>query len=852
MEREASQIAVVGRSYSDTVRTSPGREHQIETPGGASFLRQAIDILMDCNVTQVAPLEGGRATEFELETIGNRVAVTQFRLSEPKAARNVESVEQVAATRVVLHADEYMRNFALKFRPDQQIVVHLNGELPRVAPDVLHDPDPHDWAPRPRPFRDPLWHNLAANNRIQRAANLLADVNGKNAERAGETSIVVSLSTLRRAGAAITRGLSVESTVEDLFDELHRHPALKALAQFSHIYVISSLAGLIHIDNTAELSRAWVHFDALYNERIRSSWKGYGCVLGRSSALVAAILSQPMGTSPGSIKKRISRLEDALRLSRAVQSRGYKKGDTSLLDVFGDFRGVFSSREARTSAIPRDDNAYRYVHTEVPRYVFGEPGPAQLQVETRWRILDSELQDAPVHRINVAMAIAQFGHEKVLNRPWTFDGLDEKERKAWAAITVAEYWNPLDRAPDFVTLEDSVQPSLPDFHGARRCPIPILGDVLTPFWVVAPIVSFGRLTAIEREEVEQLRSIRNAMAKHDEDVRSWWQGCNSSKEALEPKIKPLSIAVFGPPGSGKSFAFKEIAEKLGIIKDHIWTVNVSQLASPHELGARMKKIVDKGRDLAADHDRKISPTQLVFFDEFDSAAGSIPLGWLKNFLEPMQDGIFSINDETLVLPPSIFVFAGGVYPTFEGFDPRIDPPKEDAGYELSAAQKSRIEKFKEQKGPDFISRLRGHMNVVSMNSETGDLKHYIRRAIQLHSILSRHGTPLVHPAVLYAMLTVDKYRHGVRSMEAVVNMCIRVNDRIQVASLPALEQLNMHVDAKEFFIRVFRGRERHTGFAEDWDSLLDTRIEEARRIANEAGKTADRLTATRKADPKTS
>src|SRR5262249_36046067 len=69
--------------------------------------------------------------------------------------------------------------------------------------------------------------------------------------------------------------------------------------------------------------------------------------------------------------------------------------------------------------------------------------------------------------------------------------------------------------------------------------------------------------------------------------------------------------------------------------------------------------------------------------------------------------------------------------------------------------------------------------------------------------------------VLYALLTVDRYRHGARSIEAILQMCTRIHNKIEKSSLPSRAQLNMHVNADEFFIRMYRGRYRAKTYQEE-------------------------------------
>jgi hypothetical protein len=199
----------------------------------------------------------------------------------------------------------------------------------------------------------------------------------------------------------------------------------------------------------------------------------------------------------------------------------------------------------------------------------------------------------------------------------------------------------------------------------------------------------------------------------------------------------------------------------------------------------------------------------VFFDEFDCKFEGNELGSLKYFLAPMQDGYFFHNSRAMYLGPAIFVFAGGISHSFEDF----------------AAGKG--SNFEDVKGPDFVSRLSGHINILPINVEPNCTKHIIRRAITLRGLIKKGDLTVPRPYnprlkvanidedIVYAMLTVDRYRHGVRSMEAILRMCHSMDGRIEKASLPSQAQLDMHVNAEEFIIRMFRGRARRLADAQD-------------------------------------
>jgi hypothetical protein len=156
---------------------------------------------------------------------------------------------------------------------------------------------------------------------------------------------------------------------------------------------------------------------------------------------------------------------------------------------------------------------------------------------------------------------------------------------------------------------------------------------------------------------------------------------------------------------------------------------------------------------------------------------------------------------------ALFVFAGGTSHTYSDF------AREDTS--ISDTEKA---KFRMLKGPDFVSRLRGHVNILGPNKiDATDDGYIIRRAITLRSVLDenlRHGgvagarrkspsAELPEDAdIMRAMLEVPTYKHGVRSMRALIDMCVRLGGeeygKLVSSTLPTLEQLDMHVDGATF------------------------------------------------------
>lgn len=291
-----------------------------------------------------------------------------------------------------------------------------------------------------------------------------------------------------------------------------------------------------------------------------------------------------------------------------------------------------------------------------------------------------------------------------------------------------------------------------------------------------PIAQFGNLKTVDRTEIESYRSIKNLMLEYI-----------SSKNT----VRPLSIAVFGTPGSGKSFGVTEVASSIAPKLIEKLNFNLSQFQSISDLITAFHKV----RDISLQ-----GKLPLVFFDEFDSTFND-KLGWLKYFLAPMQDGVFTEGDSTHPIGKAIFVFAGGTSTTFNDFC--------GENYDSEAEYKEFLRYFQSAKGPDFISRLRGYVDILGPNktNNTFDQLFIVRRAMLLRSLLERKTPHLINKkgeaqidnGVLRALLKVPKYKHESRSMEAILEMS-RISNakKWEQSHLPSKEQLKLHVDEDQF------------------------------------------------------
>ncbi len=302
-----------------------------------------------------------------------------------------------------------------------------------------------------------------------------------------------------------------------------------------------------------------------------------------------------------------------------------------------------------------------------------------------------------------------------------------------------------------------------------------------------PALNLGRLFTVDRSEIESLRAI-DALIRDYEDTKV--------------QKKPLSIGVFGPPGAGKSFGVRALAESILGEKVPFLEFNLSQFTDPEELiGAfhRVRDAVLKG------------VTPVAFWDEFDSQKYK----WLQYLLAPMQDGAFQEGQITHPIGKCIFIFAGGTSDTIGEFGVRKPETITEEQLALLEPQKRQerdeqvksYSEFKLLKGPDFISRLHGFLNVLGPNRRVGkqcsDTTWPIRRAIMLRGFLGlRDGDDLnIDAGLLNALLNVSIYENGARSFEKIVKALDinRVQGHLHRSALLPRPLLDRETNSEEFY-----------------------------------------------------
>lgn len=364
-----------------------------------------------------------------------------------------------------------------------------------------------------------------------------------------------------------------------------------------------------------------------------------------------------------------------------------------------------------------------------------------------------------------------------------FSSRDEIVRNGWSLLRE-------DVIPSAVLLDvalDVIQPSAERVARGNKKPVPG-GKTLAKHGI--PALRVNDILILGREQREQVRAIQNLLIDYRPDANK--------------HSRPRSIAVFGPPGSGKSSIVKAMCKEMKDGRFETEEFNLSQLSEPQELNFLFHRVRDKGLN---------GKIPLVFWDEFDTKLAHQALGWLRYFLAPMEDGYFYDQKNKFFLGPCIFVFAGGTCDTFKEFAEKkpiarndTSGPSEvsypdhssveievDAEKRRRAAEKAR----KDAKLPDFLSRLSGQLDAPTINlSKGGDSLTIIRRALILSRLIGeKNGSERVTTVdrEVGELLLTWHAEHGGRSLRTVIELSKPRGGRFDLAALPPAHILNTHL-----------------------------------------------------------
>jgi len=202
-----------------------------------------------------------------------------------------------------------------------------------------------------------------------------------------------------------------------------------------------------------------------------------------------------------------------------------------------------------------------------------------------------------------------------------------------------------------------------------------------------PVLILGDLLAVDSAAVEELGYLVELVQDYLKRPQS---------------TRLLSIAVFGRPGSGKSFAVRQIAKATLGSRAKFLEFNLSQFKEPSHILDAFQRIQSASLE---------GGFPIVFWDEFDAN----DYDWVKSFLAPLQDRQFSIAGTVHHLPQSIFVFAGGVTHS-----------------EVEFRTKVASESYIGAKLPDFDTRIKAYLTVPSIVPKMEGL---LSKAEEYYSVL---------------------------------------------------------------------------------------------------------------------
>jgi hypothetical protein len=574
--------------------------------------------------------------------------------------------------------------------------------------------------------------------------------------------VVVTADDLRASGMNISRSLSWERTAKEFVWQMAYNAGL-GLTDCTNLVVRFGLEGAIHYTLVGDQVISRMYFDPTMSEG--DFTHNYpGKMQGLSSVFVAALAARiavqcdcgdPLPDAVGMA------VRDGLNASRELVRRGFGKGEP---EYPYPVAGIFLSSEKGDHIADVVISSQNTPENADPHFwcILKEVTSSPLQVAEL--PASSTPQQASPTGLNSAQPVRTSDISPALS------ALRDRTGSSDVYLNVSMRHSSLLQVAGSSAAESINDPVL------EHIAYGIVKEGETAALKNVPIGNFGRLKSVDRNEIESFHSIKNLMREYIESDRY---------------TRPLSIAVFGSPGSGKSFGITEIAKSIASGRIEILKFNLSQFDSKSDLISAFHKV----RDLALE-----GKIPLVFFDEFDSDFNG-KLGWLKYFLEPMQDGKFMERETMHPIGRSIFVFAGGINNTFERFSG-------DGADDAAAMDPEEEKTYKDAKGPDFTSRLRGYVNIRGPNQRgSDDTVFVIRRAMLLRSLLEQKVDNLfdsrkhlrIDDGVLRSLIGVKRYKHGTRSIESIIEMSMLNGRRSwEQAYLPAKEQLKLHLDEESF------------------------------------------------------
>lgn len=376
--------------------------------------------------------------------------------------------------------------------------------------------------------------------------------------------VVLKYSSLIQAGVNLNVAQSFERAAGEFLSSMRYFP-LSSLIQARHL-MVQFPQGVLHYDRRhlqVEMLNSPLQFP--YDDR-------EGFVPARNMLLVAAIV-QGLTTFRG---------DDPFDSMRGAVQRAI------LWAYFHDEQGLGLWDSDISTAIA------------VHRWVEGLFKRAK-QFED---VLQKELFSAPA----TPVSLAPFLNNPIPNMEWPFGRIDvpieEPCHKHWSRLDgLAQEYQTLDRDSTSAMVghcivEKGLNAVIREWLERKFESNRAAGAPWGAYYLLSspcPYLRLGGMMAADRSELDAYLGIYGLIRRYLRD-RKWRQ--------------PLSLAVFGPPGSGKSFAVREIMKAANQSRgENVREFNIAQFLTVQDLSL----VFHKAQDLAVG-----ATVPLVLLDEFDS------------------------------------------------------------------------------------------------------------------------------------------------------------------------------------------------------------------------------------------
>jgi hypothetical protein len=290
-----------------------------------------------------------------------------------------------------------------------------------------------------------------------------------------------------------------------------------------------------------------------------------------------------------------------------------------------------------------------------------------------------------------------------------------------------------------------------------------------------PLARFNRLVLFDRKEIQLFHTLRTQLEEY----------------LVVSQTKPLSIAMFGPRGSGKTFAALQVVETAAAGKKvRPLIFDLSEFKKPEDLVEAFHQI----RDCALD-----GYTPFAYFKNFDISFLESSFAWLPHLLPVMTNGWFFDGAVRRPIGRALLFFGTSAMRSFAAF-------RRHAEASLSQVDSRAVH--------DFIGCLQGFVDMAGFNrGGVGDKMYLFQRAVVLHALLEEREPKLksgdginIEESVLSGLLLVSEYFQGIRSLKTVLAMSHVNNARhFSRSALPSETQLQLHVDYREF-VKAMSGK----------------------------------------------